>query len=77
MALLTIVIAIAAVAITAYLGSISRIPKGLRAAPGPKGPPIVGSALDLPDYPEKQYMNRPRSMMSCSKLNWDGITGYL
>jgi hypothetical protein len=52
----TIFIAAAIVCAVAYINSRPRIPNGLRAVPGPKGLPIIGSALQLPKYPEKQYM---------------------
>jgi hypothetical protein len=56
----TILIALAIVIIVAYLNSGARIPRGLRIVPGPKGLPIIGSALELPEYPEKQYMKWAR-----------------
>jgi hypothetical protein len=43
-----------------YFSTRTKIPKGLHAVPGPKGLPIIGNALDLPTYPEKQYMKWAR-----------------
>lgn len=56
----TVLIALAIVTAVAYFNSKPKIPKGLRAVPGPKGLPIIGSALKLPAFPEKQYMQWAR-----------------
>jgi hypothetical protein len=56
----TILLSVAIVAVVTYLNSRTKIPKGLKAVPGPKPLPVIGSALELSDYPEKKYMEWAR-----------------
>jgi hypothetical protein len=56
----TILLSVAIVSIVAYLNSRQKIPKGLKAVPGPKPLPVIGNALDLPEYPEKKFMEWAR-----------------
>jgi len=56
----TILVSAGLVFLIAYISSRSKIPQGLRAVPGPKGIPILGSALEIGDYPEKTYMKWAR-----------------
>jgi len=69
----TIVISLVIVAVVAYISSKPKVPKGLRPVPGPKGLPIIGNALDLPEYPEKKYMEWAREYGELFKiqLGWN------
>ena len=56
----TILLSVGIVFLVAYISSRAKIPNGLRAVPGPKGIPVLGSALEIGDYPEKTYMKWAR-----------------
>lgn len=69
----TIVVSIFIVVAVAYINSKPKIPKGLRPVPGPKGLPVIGNAADLPEYPEKKYMEWAREYGELFKiqLGWN------
>jgi hypothetical protein len=56
----TIFLSVAIVAVVSYWNSRTKIPKGLKAVPGPKPLPVIGNALELSDYPEKKFMEWAR-----------------
>jgi len=68
----TIVISLVIVGVIGYVTSRPKIPKGLRPVPEPKGLPITGHALDLPEYPEKKYMEWAREYGELFKIQLGG-----